>query len=305
MPYRLRSLALALLLATTAVAGDTPPAARLVFGIVTDVHSADVATNGARTYRASAAKLAACIDVMNDRRVAFVAELGDFKDQDPTPVEALTLLYLSDIERVFARFNGPRYHVLGNHDMDSLSKSQFLAATVNTGVSPNAAHYTFVSGGVRVVVLDANHNADGTPYDHGNFTWQESYVDVPQLAWLDRTLHVSAEPAVVLVHQRLDTDDAYAVKNAAAVRAVIERSAKVLAVLQGHHHDGGFSQINGVPYYTLAGLIQGPPLPDNAFAVVTVREDWSIGIQGFGRAVSTAFSSAAARKREAGRADGS
>ncbi len=289
MTYCLRALALAFLLATTVVAGDTPPAPRLVFGIVTDVHSADVPTSGARTYRASAAKLAACIDVMNERRVAFVAELGDFKDQDPAPVETRTLRYLADIERVFARFNGPRYHVLGNHDSDSLSKAQFLAATVNTGISPNAAHYTFVTGGVRVVVLDANHNADGTPYDHGNFTWQQSYVDVPQIAWLDRTLRASAEPVVVLVHQRLDTDDDYAVKNAVAVRAVLERSANVLVVLQGHHHDGGFSAINGIPYYTLAGLIQGPPLPDNAFAIVEVRQDWSLSIQGYGRAESRAF----------------
>lgn len=284
-----------LLAATIVLAGQEAPPPRLAFGIVTDVHSADVATNGARTYRASAAKLAACIDEMNARRVAFVAELGDFKDQDPAPVESRTLRYLADIERVFAGFSGPRYHVLGNHDTDSLSKAQFLAATVNTGVPAGDAYYSFVSGGVRIVVLDANHNADGTPYDHGNFTWEQSYLDIPQLAWLDRTLHGSAEPAIVLVHQRLDTEDDYAVKNASIVRAVIERSGKVLAVLQGHHHDGGFSQINGVPYYTLAGLIQGPPLPDNAFATVDVRRDWSVAITGYGRAASRAFSSEAAR----------
>jgi alkaline phosphatase len=303
MPHRPLVLALVLSTATFVLAGQTAPTPRLIFGIVTDVHSADVATNGARTYRASAAKLAACIDVMNARRVAFVAELGDFKDQDQAPIEANTLRYLADIERVFASFNGPRYHVLGNHDTDSLSKAQFLAATVNTGVPAGDAHYSFVAGGVRFVVLDANHNADGTPYDHGNFTWEQSYIDIPQLAWLDRTLHASAEPAIVLVHQRLDTEDDYAVKNAEVVRAVIERSGKVLAVLQGHHHEGGFSQINGVPYYTLAGLVQGPPLPDNAFATVEVRADWSLAITGYGRAASREFSSEAVRRMVTRRPD--
>ena len=38
-------------------------------------------------------------------------------------------------------------------------------------IVPNATRYTFVSGGVRFVVLDASHRADGTDDDHGNFDW--------------------------------------------------------------------------------------------------------------------------------------
>jgi hypothetical protein len=52
----------------------------------------------------------------------------------------------------------------------------------------------------------------------------------------------------------------------------------------------------GVPYFTVRGLIQGPPLPDNAFAIVEVHQDWSLGITGFGRAESKVFSSEAARR---------
>jgi hypothetical protein len=84
---------------------------------------------------------------------------------------------------------------------------------------------------------------------------------------------------------------------------VLERAGNVLAVMQGHQHDGGFSEINGVPYLTVRGLIQGPPLPDTAFAIVEVRDDWSIGVTGYGRAVSAEFSSSAARRLAPGRAD--
>ena len=167
-------------------AAQAPP--RVRFGVVTDIHYADIDAAGARTYRESDAKLAECVQVMNAKGVAFLVELGDFKDQDKTPDEARTLKYLEKIESVFAVFKGPRYHVIGNHDTDSLSKAQFLAAAPNAGIVPNATRYTFVSGGVRFVVLDASHKGDGSDYDHGNFDWGDSNVDAPQIAWLAKTL---------------------------------------------------------------------------------------------------------------------
>ena len=42
------------------------------------------------------------------------------------------------------------------------------------------------------------------------------------MAWLAKTLAGSAEPAIVFVHQQLDGTDAYCVKNAAEVRAVLD-----------------------------------------------------------------------------------
>ena len=114
------------------------------FGVVTDIHYADIDPSGARTYRESDDKLAECVQVMNAKRVTFLVELGDFKDQDKTPDESRTLGYLQKIESVMAGFEGPRYHVIGNHDTDSLSKAQYLAAAANTGITPNATRYTFV-----------------------------------------------------------------------------------------------------------------------------------------------------------------
>src|SRR5512139_3507530 len=107
--------AVSLLVAALAVpAAQTPPLVR--FGVVTDLHYADIDPNSARTYRESDDKLAECVQVMNAKEVAFLVELGDFKDQDQTPDEARTLKYREKIESVFAVFKGPRYHVIGNHD---------------------------------------------------------------------------------------------------------------------------------------------------------------------------------------------
>jgi len=191
-------------------AAQGPPLLR--FGVVTDLHYADIDPAGAKIYRDSVQKLAACVKVMNDERVQFLVELGDFKDQDTPPVETRTLGFLRTIESAMAGFQGPRYHVIGNHDADSLSKTQYLSEITNSGIVPGSTRYAFTSGGIRFVVLDADHRTDGTDYDHGNFEWSDSNIDAPQLAWLTQTLDASRAPVIVFVHQQLDGTGAYYVK---------------------------------------------------------------------------------------------
>jgi predicted phosphodiesterase len=297
MTYRklVTSFAAIAVIAAARPAAQAPPLVR--FGVVTDIHYADIDPAGARTYRESPAKLAECVQVMNAKGVAFLIELGDFKDQDKAPDEARTLGYLKTIESVFGAFAGPRYHIIGNHDTDSLSKAQFLAAAPNTGIMPNATRYGFVSGGVRFVVLDASHKSDGGDYDHGNFDWSDSNIDAPQVAWLAKTLAASLEPVIVFVHQQLDGSGAYYVKNAAQVREVLEKSGKVIAVLQGHRHEGAFSTINGIPYFTFKGLIEGAGPWNSSYSIVDVMPDLEIRVLGYRQAESRSFDSAAAAAR--------
>jgi hypothetical protein len=292
--YRRVLLTVAFLLAAALAmpAAQAPPLVR--FGVVTDVHYADIDPSGARTYRESPGKLAECVQVMNAKEVRFLVELGDFKDQDKTPDETRTRGYLEKIESVLAGFNGPRYHVIGNHDTDSLSKAQFLAGAPNADITPNATRYTFVSGGVRFVVLDASHKSDGSDYDHGNFDWSDSNIDTAQIGWLGKTLAASPEPAIVFVHQQLDGSGAYYVKNAAQVRETLEKSGKVIAVLQGHRHEGAFSTINGIPYVTFKGLIEGSGPWNSAYSIVDVMPDLGVRILGYRQAESRQFRAATA-----------
>jgi alkaline phosphatase len=46
-------------------------------------------------------------------------------------------------------------------------------------------------------------------------------------------------------------DPKHSVKNAAAVRSLLEQSKKVLAVFSGHYHDGGYQEVNGIRYVVL------------------------------------------------------
>jgi predicted phosphodiesterase len=247
----------------------------LRFGIVTDAHYADAESRGGRTYRDGLKLMRECVETMNQEKVDFVIELGDFKDQDNPPIEAKTLTYLKTIESEFTKFSGPRYHVLGNHDMDSLSKKDFLKSVENTGIPKEKSYYAFVHKGLQCIVLDANFKRDGTPYDKGNFDWKDANIPKEELDWLRKTLSEHNGKSMVFVHQRLDNDGAaICVRNAAEVRKILEESKKVVAVFSGHDHPGAKSVIKGIHYYTLRWLTSG-------YAIVELSNEGLLTVRGF------------------------
>ncbi len=261
------------------------------FGIVTDCHYADADAQGTRFYRESLDKLSECVALMNAESVDFLIELGDFKDQDKPPAEKNTLSYLQAAEKMLERFNGPTYHVLGNHDMDSISKMQFLKRVDNTKIDSNRSYYSFDSNGLHFVVLDANYRTDGADYDHGNFDWTDANIPSKELDWLKQDLAAAPGPVIVFIHQLLDGTGSVYVKNAAQVRQVLEASGKVLTVFQGHHHSGSYSNIAGIHYYTLKALVEGPGPENNSYAVAEVRPDSSITVTGYRKAESAQLTS--------------
>ena len=123
--------AAATLCAVGAVAKDEKPVVR--FGYITDCHyAAHIDRPGdPRRYAEELAEVRAVAEAMNGLGADFVVEGGDFKDLGRTPAESLA--YLDAMETALATFKGPRYHVLGNHDHDNLTKEEFLAHVANAG----------------------------------------------------------------------------------------------------------------------------------------------------------------------------
>lgn len=235
--------------------GAEAPAVRVRFGMITDVHYADTDPRGRRRYRAAMDTVRRAVTFMNRGKPDFLVELGDFKDQDTPPDPARTLGYVRAVEAEFRKFAGPVHHVIGNHDVDSLAKEEFLGEISNGGAEAKA-FYSFDVGGAHFVVLDANFSLDGTPYRAGRFDWKDANVPAPQLEWLRKDLAAAKGPALVFVHQRLDGEGPATARNAAEVRAVLEKSGRVKAVFQGHDHPGGFSRIGGIDYHTLKSVIE-------------------------------------------------
>ncbi len=260
---------------------DRKPLARI--GIVTDPHYAQIDSRINRYYRESLDKMKECIEFMNREEVDFLVELGDFVNGS----EEGTLEYLYEIEELYSTYRGARYHVLGNHDLDSLSKDQFQSVIRNSGISQEATWYSFNRNGLHLVVLDANFRSDGTDYHSGNFQWTDANIPEEQLGWLDQDLTYTDLPVLIFVHQLLDEDEgSHYINNAAEVRSILEKFPNVLAVFHGHQHDGQYKQINGIHYYTFIAMVEGSGVANSSYSIAEIHNNGDIIITGYRRAIN-------------------
>jgi alkaline phosphatase len=246
----------------------------LQVGLMTDLHYADKEATKTRFYREALGKLDEAVAFMNQKQPAFVVELGDFIDQADS-VE-LEIEWLKRMESHFAKLTMPRHYVLGNHCVGTLTKQEFAAQTQATG-----GHAAFEQNGVTFLILDSCFREDGTPYQRQNFHWQDANLPQSQLAWLESALSKASGPVIVFAHQRLDLDKAHAVRNAAEVRALLEKSGKVLAVFQGHSHKNDYQAINGIHYTTLVAMVEGSGAENNGYTLLDILADGSLRLQGF------------------------
>ncbi len=247
---------------------------RMRIGMVTDLHYADKPATGSRHYRETLAKLAEAAQQFEKDRPEVLVELGDLVDAaDSVETE---LGYLKRINRDFAALPGKRHYVLGNHCVDTLTKEEFLGE-----VGQEEAYYSFDEGGVHFIVLDACFRNDGVPYGRKNSRWDDANLPPAELEWLKTDLQATTNPVIVLAHQRLDVQNGYGVRNAAAVRKVLEGSGKVLAVFQGHSHKNDYHEIAGIHYCTLVAMVEGSGVENNGYSNVDVFEDGVIRITGF------------------------
>jgi alkaline phosphatase len=244
-------------------------------GILTDLHYGDKEPTKTRFYRETPRKLEEAVQKLNEEKPDFIVELGDLIDQAKTVEQEIA--WLDEIEKVYAKAVPPRHYVLGNHCVATLTKAEFAA---HTGAS-KTPHYSFDHGGIHFVILDACYRADGVPYERSNAAWTDANVPAAELKWLQEDLKASTQPVVVFAHQRLDEAGKHGVKNAAEVRTLLEKSGRVTAVFQGHSHQNGYQQINGIHYVTLAALIEGSGEENNSYGILEVMSDGAIRIKGF------------------------
>jgi Calcineurin-like phosphoesterase len=263
---------------TRAYAGQASgpePAPLLRFGVLTDVHYADKDTRGTRHYRDSLSKMRQAVAELNRRDLAFAVELGDFIDAAGGSVET-ELDYLRTIDAAFADLTCDRHYVLGNHCIDILTKHEFLHHS-----GAREPHYSFDAAGVHFVILDACYRQSGEPYGRQNGHWQDTVIPLAELDWLRADLASGDTPTIVFAHQRLDATASHSVKNHAEVRAVLEESGRVAAVLQGHSHENDLVTVEGIPYCTIRALIEGAGEDNNSFGIASVFADGSLRIDGY------------------------
>ena len=210
---------------------------QITFGMVADIHQ-DIMLD-------AEARLEVFIEATNERKTDFNIQLGDFCEPKQTNLPFLN---------IWNQYKGPKYHVLGNHDMDSSTKEGTLDFW-----SMEKKYYSFDANGFHFVVLDANYlylEHKFVDYSKANFYIDDSHrtwINPEQIEWLKEDLVATNSPTIVFSHQGLATD-AWGVKNRTVVQKVLEEANKnagfnkVIACFNGHNHIDTHRTINGIHY---------------------------------------------------------
>ncbi|AUP80564.1 metallophosphoesterase family protein [Flavivirga eckloniae] len=261
---------------------------KIRIGLVTDSHYADREPNNTRYYRQSIEKMDEFITLMNLEKVDFVMHMGDFKDEDANKNKIDTLKYLQAIEASYSKFKGPKYHCVGNHDVDSITKEEFLNNIDNTGIPKHKSYYSFNQSGFHIVVLDANFDKQGNNhFFKEGADWQDTNIPKIQLDWLKQDLATNDLPVIVFCHHPLfeyfRAGKKYHINNYSEVQLILKNSAKVVGVFQGHVHEEKYKEHKGMHFITQLGMVDYSGLENNSFSIVEIDEN-SIVINGFKRA---------------------
>jgi predicted MPP superfamily phosphohydrolase len=213
-------------------------AKKLNFGIVTDVHK-DLMPDADK-------RLESFIHQAQERDVDFIIQMGDF-----CMAETKNKHFL----KIWEQFKGPKYHILGNHDMDRHTKTEML----DFWGMPKT-YYSYDFGGYHFIVLDANFLfQDGKFIDYKNANFYvdskvRTYIDNEQIEWFKADLENTKLPTVIFSHQSL-WHYQWGVKNRLVLQKIMEaQSEKVICCLNGHNHLDYHHHQNGIDYLEINSM---------------------------------------------------
>lgn len=276
MPVPIRSIVartgvvIALLVGTFCALGGQNDLVRI--GLFTDLHAHDLDSPVEGKWMShTEERLTAFVEAMNARKPDFVIELGDFvngwvvlgvRPGSPDRIPDV----LAWAEALYARFDGPRYHVIGNHDVYNLDKDQYLSI-----IGRERTYDSFDVGGYHFVILDVQFSEDGADLSH-TYTGVAGFVPPRELEWLEVDLASSDRPTVVFVHQMLDTPPdiwgRYLVANQPEIQDLLAEDGDVVAVFQGHDHANAHNVIDGIHYITFEALVDQDSPPSWAYVTL-------------------------------------
>lgn len=207
--------------------------------------------------------------INSELKPSFVVQLGNAIDDEDQEIDEENY---STIIEAFKPLSMPIYHAIGSTEQVNLGVQQ--ACSMLNYPKP---YYSFDSAEFHFVVLFALSTHPS-----------EIKIDEAQRKWLMEDLNTTKKSTMIFLHHPLDEQDLSEsywyeskpeqcfVEERAAVREIIARSGKVLAVFNGHVHRNNLEFHDDVPYITLQSLVENmtekSKTPSETFTVVTISK---------------------------------
>ncbi|CAN6914536.1 unnamed protein product [Brassica oleracea] len=300
------------------------------FGVIADVQYADIPDGRSflgtpRYYRNSILVLQKAVQAWNQHgNLKFVINMGDIVDGFCPKDQSLSAT--KKLVDEFEKFQGPVYHMIGNHCLYNLPRRELLPLlNIPSRDDDYNAYYDFSpTPEYRVVVLDGyDISAVGWPEDHPKtlaalkildeknpnseknspeglvgverrFVKYNGGVGEKQLEWLDGVLKDATESnqrVIVCGHVPMSpgcASSAALLWNFDEVMSVIHKYDVVKVCLSGHDHKGGyFVDSRGVHHRSLEAALECPP-GTYSFGCIDVYEN-KLSLVGTDRMLSTDF----------------
>lgn len=189
-------------------------------------------------------RLTTFIDSMKIARPDFIIELGDFGIPKPQ---------FAPYFEIWNSFSGPKYHVIGNHEMDGGTSLEEAITYRNM----ERSYYSFDQNGFHFIVLDGNDKK--FPEQKG----YRSFLGETQINWLKEDINAAEAPIIIFSHQGIGSDpgnpeERYSIENSEVVRSILEthnvKNKKIIACFNGHTHHDFAENINGIWYITINSM---------------------------------------------------
>lgn len=257
----------------------------LTFGVIADCQYWN--QDGRYQHKASAEKLAKCIEDFNEQPLDFIVNLGDLIDRDWNSYE--TVLPILD------RAKAPLKHVLGNHDF---SVNDGKKKSVPGLLKLKDRYYDFSFPGLRFLVLDTNDislyaNPEGTKdLEHARTLFDSDKseelahyngaIGDAQYAWIEEKIERSKEnreTVIVLGHHAAYPYFTHTLWNAEKVVELLGKHSNAVAYFNGHNHKGSYGFKEQTHFLTFKSMLIGE---ETGYSVVSVFEN-RLEILGYGK----------------------
>ncbi|MEA1925873.1 MAG: hypothetical protein U9M90_01325 [Patescibacteria group bacterium] len=173
---------------------------------------------------------------------------------------------LKYMNRIFKKIRSKRLYCIGNHDLKKLAKKDVRNIL---GLDYN---YTSVDiKGIRLIVMDNNYKLQsGKEYGGGRVSQEE-------LKWLDKQINTKL-PVLIFTHYspiRIPTEHGWEddFHSAEKLTQLLEKRNNVVAVISGDSSENHIEKNKGIPYISVAGLIEDGYLGNFAKIKVRVKND--------------------------------